>query len=165
MSEAPTWKKLYDRFDSTVGTRLNDFVRSDDFATLVALARRGQREVEARGERVTRRVLHSVNLPAGSDVNRLLVQIGSLEREVRELRNRLSDAESRSTRSAQNGSGESRSGSTRAGQSRSGASRSGAPRSGQTRSGATSSAPPRAKGATRSGTNSRTRSSPRSAAS
>ena len=133
MSDAPTWKKLYDRFDSTVGTRLDDFVRSEDFATLVALAQRGQREVAARGERATRRVLHSLNLPAGSDVNRLLVQIGNLEREVRELRKRLADAENAPARSA------------------------------PARAGRTAS--PRAKGVTRSGTTSRTRSGPRSAAS
>jgi phage host-nuclease inhibitor protein Gam len=35
--------------------------------------------------------LHLLNLPAGSDVNRLLVQIAALEREVRELRKRLED--------------------------------------------------------------------------
>jgi hypothetical protein len=93
MSEAPTWKKLFDRLDATVGTRVNEFVRSEDFATIIALVRRGQREVGSRGEQTTRRILHSLNLPAGSDVNRLMAQIGNLEREVRELRKRLVDAE------------------------------------------------------------------------
>ena len=92
MADAPPWKKLFDQLDSTIGSRVNDFVRGEDFATLVALAQRGQRELAARGERVTRRVLHSLNLPAGSDVNRLLAQIGNLEREVRELRKRLADS-------------------------------------------------------------------------
>jgi hypothetical protein len=115
MSEAPTWKKLFDRLDATVGTRLNEFVRSEDFATVVALVQRGQRELNTRGEQMTRRVLHSMNLPAGSDVNRLLAQIGSLEREVRELRKRLVDAETersspRRTRSSSRPKGVSRSG-------------------------------------------------------
>jgi hypothetical protein len=100
MSDAPAWKKLYDRLDAGMGTRINDFVRSDDFATLLALAQRGQREFGQRSERVTRRVLHSLNLPAGSDVNRLLVQIGNLEREVRELRKRLADSDRSSTSAA-----------------------------------------------------------------
>jgi len=40
-----------------------------------------------------------MNLPAGSDVNRLMAQIGLLEREVRELRKQVEDqrAPSRST--------------------------------------------------------------------
>ena len=135
MSEAPTWKKLFDRLDATVGTRLNEFVRSEDFATILALVRRGQRELGRRGEQATRRILHSMNLPAGSDVNRLLAQIGSLEREVRELRKRLVDAETDRTTERSTGS---------------------SPRP-QPR--------PRPKGLTRSGTTSRTRSGPRAAAS
>ena len=93
MSEAPMWKKLFDRLDATVGTRFNELVRSEDFMTVVALVQRGQREFNSRSEQMTRRILHSMNLPAGSDMNRLLVQIGNLEREVRELRKRLVDSE------------------------------------------------------------------------
>jgi hypothetical protein len=137
MSDAPAWKKLFDRLDAGMGTRINDFVRSEDFATLLALAQRGQREFGVRSERVTRRVLHSLNLPAGSDVNRLLVQIGNLEREVRELRKRLVDAE-RTTKPAVRATPRTR---------------------------AVSAAPARPKGVTRSGTTPRTGRSPRAAAS
>ena len=57
---------------------------------MAALGRRAQTKVgPAVSEQASRRVLHSLNLPAGSDVNRLLGQIALLEREVRDLRKEL----------------------------------------------------------------------------
>jgi hypothetical protein len=92
-TKPPSWKDVFDAAERTVGTRINEFVKSENYAILVGLAARAQREVSTRSERVSRRVLHFANLPAGSDVNRLLAQIGNLEREVRELRNQLDDVE------------------------------------------------------------------------
>jgi hypothetical protein len=42
-------------------------------------------------ERSSRRLLHSLNIPAGSDINRILIHIASLERTVREANNNLED--------------------------------------------------------------------------
>ena len=83
------WKRLFDGLDRTVGTRVNDFARSEDFATVAALGRRVQTKLERLSEQASRRVLHSLNLPAGSDMNRLLGQIALLEREIRDLRKEI----------------------------------------------------------------------------
>ena len=88
---APKWKQAFDIVEKTIGPRLNAFARSEEFATLAALNRRGQVEVSRRLEHASRRALHVMNLPAGSDMNRLLTQIAHLEREVRELRKQLGD--------------------------------------------------------------------------
>jgi|SRR5436309_1245414 hypothetical protein len=88
-SNQATWKRLFDSVDRTVGSRVNEFARSEDFATMAALGRRAQTKLGQFSERASRRVLHSFNLPAGSDVNRLLGQIALLEREVRDLRKEL----------------------------------------------------------------------------
>lgn len=87
----PNWKRLFDRLEPTVGNRLDHLVRSEDFATVVAILKRAQRRMQEHGERNSRRLLHVLNLPAGSDVNRLLTQIAKLEREVRNLRKQLGD--------------------------------------------------------------------------
>jgi hypothetical protein len=87
----PLWKQLFDAADRTLGARVNDFVRSENFAILTGLATRVRTEWTARSERASRQWLHVLNLPAGSDVNRLLGQIGRLEREVRELRKQIDD--------------------------------------------------------------------------
>ena len=55
------------------------------------VAVRLRRGVAQRSERASRHVLHAMNLPAGSDVRRLLTQIAMVEREVRELSKALSD--------------------------------------------------------------------------
>jgi hypothetical protein len=90
-SSGPLWKQLFDAAERTIGTRVNEFVRSENYAILVGLAARAQRSANERSERFSRQTLHMFNLPAGSDVNRLLAQIAKLEREVRELRKRLDD--------------------------------------------------------------------------
>ena len=90
-SSPPAWKQLFDAAERTVGSRINDFARSENYAILVGLATRLQREAADRSERVSRQFLHLANLPAGSDVNRLLTQIAKLEREVRELRKQIED--------------------------------------------------------------------------
>ncbi len=92
--DVPLWKKVFDAADSTVGARLNEFARSENFAILAGLVTRARTELMTRSERQSRQVLHLLNLPAGSDVNRLLAQIGLLEREVRELRKQIDDERS-----------------------------------------------------------------------
>ncbi len=87
----PRWKQTFDRLDRALGPRVNEIMRSDEVASLMALAQRGRRELEQRSEQASRRALHWFNLPAGSDVNRLLTEIAHLEREVRDLRKQLAD--------------------------------------------------------------------------
>ncbi len=87
------WKQLFDAVEQRVGPSVNEFAKSDNAVTVAALAQRGRRELERRLERSSRRTLHLFNMPAGSDVNRLLEHITRLEREVRELRNDLADRE------------------------------------------------------------------------
>jgi hypothetical protein len=94
-TDTPLWKQLFDAADRTLGTRLNDFVRGENFAIVAGLATRTRSELTARSERVSRQWLHVLNLPAGSDVNRLLAQIGRLEREVRDLRKQIEDQQAR----------------------------------------------------------------------
>jgi hypothetical protein len=92
-SPPPLWKQLFDAVDQRIGPSVNELAQSDQMAIAAALAVRGRRELEQRVERVSRRLLHALNLPAGSDVNRLLDHIAQLEREVRDLREQLSDRE------------------------------------------------------------------------
>ena len=92
-SSSPLWKQLFDAVDERLSPTINDLARSEDAATLAALGRRGRSELDRRMEQASRRTLHLLNLPAGSDVNRLLEHIARLEREVRDLRNLLTDRE------------------------------------------------------------------------
>lgn len=69
--------------------RLEALVRTGEFAHATALVARTRRLVGKRVNDVSARIWHMANLPAGTDVQRLRVQIGQLDREVRRLRLQL----------------------------------------------------------------------------
>ena len=90
---SPKWKQLFDVVDQRLSPTLNEFAQRDEVAALAALALRGRAEITSAFERMSRRNLHALNLPAGSDVTRLLEHIARVEREVSSLRHLLADRE------------------------------------------------------------------------
>ena len=72
-------------------------MRSDSFAVALGLAARVQRTMQEEASRATRRVLHQLNLPAGTDVARILNELGQLRRQVRELSEELEDTKAELT--------------------------------------------------------------------
>lgn len=106
VSAAPHWsvrdgpepavlKRLFDAVDRRVSPRVDDLARDDDVMAAAAALHRLRGLLGARMERASRRLLHLLNLPAGSDVNRLLEHIARLEQEVAGLRQHLTDRELR----------------------------------------------------------------------
>lgn len=91
----PLWHQAVARVDEIVAPHADAFVRSETFAIAAGLVLRARRDAGRTLERASRRLWHVLNLPAGSDVNRVLAQIASLERQVRGLEKRLSDARPR----------------------------------------------------------------------
>lgn len=92
VADDPSWRQGYDALERQVGPRLEQLVRSEPFAVAVGLLARVQRGMEQESGRMTRRVLHRLNLPAGTDVTRILNEIGQLRRQVHELTLELDDA-------------------------------------------------------------------------
>ena len=66
-------------------------MKSEQFQIATGLVTSAQRALQQRGERSMRRALHMWNLPAGSDVTRILNEIGKLQRDVRELARRVDE--------------------------------------------------------------------------
>ena len=64
--------------------RLESFVRTSTYAELSAILVKARATVAATLDGVTARVLHTVNLPAGTDLKRLRRQVGDLDRAVRQ---------------------------------------------------------------------------------
>ncbi len=81
----PLWRQAFDAAERAVAPRAEDLVRSEYFSLGVALARRAQTLAGQSVQGLTARAWHLVNLPAGTDINRLRTQIGALDREVRRL--------------------------------------------------------------------------------
>jgi hypothetical protein len=87
------------KVERTVGEPIEAAVRSDTYFDLVSTTTRVRRKVGGAAEGVSRRCLHLLNLPAGSDIRRLRQQLARMERRLNELSNdvaELDEAEPRS---------------------------------------------------------------------
>jgi hypothetical protein len=91
--ETPPWRQGFDALERQLSPRLEALVQSEQFAVAVGLAARVQRALSEQATTSTRRVLHGLNLPAGTDVSRILNELGQLKRQVRELSTQLDDAQ------------------------------------------------------------------------
>ena len=89
MAGQPTWRRGVDGVDGVIAPVAETVVHHDAFGLTLAVVTRVRRDITARAERLSRHALHALNLPAGSDINRLLRSIASVEREVRELSKRV----------------------------------------------------------------------------
>jgi hypothetical protein len=65
--------------------RVEALVRSDEFARTTAVIARSRRLAGNRVNAIAARLWHLMNLPAGTDLQRLRMQVGALDREVRRL--------------------------------------------------------------------------------
>jgi hypothetical protein len=95
----PLWLRVVLKVERTVGEPIEAAVRSDTYFDLVSTTTRVRRKVGGAAEGVSRRCLHLLNLPAGSDIRRLRQQLARMERRLNELSNdvaELGEAEPRS---------------------------------------------------------------------
>ncbi|MDQ6650028.1 MAG: hypothetical protein M3Z02_07940 [Actinomycetota bacterium] len=91
MASKPTWRRVFDTVERAVGSRLEEFVQTETFAGALSTSAQVQAELRRRTEQATRRALHLVNLPAGSDMRRLNEQIAGLERRLRHISRQIED--------------------------------------------------------------------------
>jgi hypothetical protein len=91
MSEPPLWQRAVVEVQSRANPVLRAAVDREDVAAGIALLQSLRTGAVRTTQAPTRRLLHLLNLPAATDINRLLVQIASLERELRELRKEVTD--------------------------------------------------------------------------
>jgi hypothetical protein len=81
----PGWRQAYDAAERNVAPRVEAVVHTNQFARMTAMTARVRRWVGFEVNGVAARLWHLINLPAGTDVQRLRVQIGALDRQVRRL--------------------------------------------------------------------------------
>jgi hypothetical protein len=95
MAGQPLWLKPVYRLERAVGERVEAAVHSDTYFDAVATAQRRQRDARALAESVSRRCLHMLNLPAGSDVRRLREQVARMDRRLSRMAKELAEREAR----------------------------------------------------------------------
>lgn len=85
MGDRPLLWRAFDAAERAVAPRLEGAVRSREFLDALGLATRARARVQRELEARSRRLWHALNLPAGSDVNRLRRQVADLDRELRQV--------------------------------------------------------------------------------
>jgi len=87
----PLWLRVVLRVERTIGEPVESAVRSDTYFDLVSTATRVRRKAVGTAEGVSRRCLHLLNLPAGSDVRSMRQQLGRMERRLNQLSDDVSE--------------------------------------------------------------------------
>jgi hypothetical protein len=81
----PLWLRAVHKLERTIGGPVESVVRSDTYFDAVTKASRARRGAINLVEGVSRRGLHLLNLPAGTDVRRMREQLSRLERRLDQL--------------------------------------------------------------------------------
>ena len=85
MSSKPLWLQVVLRVERAIGEPVERAVRTETYFDVVTKATRATKGVKRRAEGTSRRALHLLNLPAGSDVRRLREQLSRVERRLNTL--------------------------------------------------------------------------------
>ncbi|TNM39592.1 hypothetical protein FHP29_11985 [Nocardioides albidus] len=81
----PGLRDVYNAIEQTASPLLSSVIRTEEFARVAAAVTVVNKKVRTEVEQLQARCWHAVNLPAGTDVQRLRRQLGALDREVRLL--------------------------------------------------------------------------------
>ena len=95
----PLWLRVVLKVERTVGEPIEAAVRSETYFDLLSTTTRVRRKVGGAAEGVSRRCLHLLNLPAGSDIRRLRQQLARMERRLNELSHDIADLDESEPRS------------------------------------------------------------------
>ena len=91
MAKNPIWRTTLATMAGAVDSQVHRVLGSEAVVVTVGLAHTVRRDVAKRTEHASSRIWHMLNLPTGSDVDRLFTQLGSVEREIRGLEKRVGD--------------------------------------------------------------------------
>jgi len=81
----PLWLRVVLRVERAIGEPIESVVHSDAYFDVVSTTTRVRRRVVGTAEGVSRRCLHLLNLPAGSDIRRMRQELARMERRLNEL--------------------------------------------------------------------------------
>jgi len=87
----PLWLRAVIRLERAIGSPIESAVRSDQYFDLVSTTTRLRRKVTGTAEGVSRRCLHLLNLPAGSDIRNLRHQLARMERRLNQLSHEVAE--------------------------------------------------------------------------
>ena len=87
----PLWLRAVLRLERAIGEPIESAVRSDTYFDLLSTTQRVRRKVSGKAEGVSRRCLHLLNLPAGTDIRTMRQQLARMERRLNQLSHDVSE--------------------------------------------------------------------------
>ena len=90
-SGPPLWLQAVYRVERAIGGPIESAVHSDTYFDVVAQASRARAKAVGAVEGVSRRGLHLLNLPAGTDIRRVREQLSRMERRINQLSERVEE--------------------------------------------------------------------------
>lgn len=87
----PLWLRAVIRLERAIGEPIESAVRSDTYFDLLSTTTRVRRKVSGTAEGVSRRCLHLLNLPAGTDIRTMRQQLARMERRLNQLSHEVSE--------------------------------------------------------------------------
>jgi hypothetical protein len=87
----PLWLRAVIRLERAIGEPIESAVRSDTYFDLLSTTTRVRRKVSGTAEGVSRRCLHLLNLPAGTDIRNMRQQLARMERRLNQLSHDVSE--------------------------------------------------------------------------
>ena len=90
---SPLWLNAVLRLERAVGGRVEAAVHSDTYFDLVTELNRGTRRLTDAVESVSKRGLHLLNLPAGTDIRRVREQLARMDRRLLQITKELEQLE------------------------------------------------------------------------
>jgi hypothetical protein len=97
-SKGPLWLRAVHRLERAVGEPVESAVRSDTYFDVVSKVTRVTGKAKGTAESLSRRSLHLLNLPAGSDVSRMREQLLRMERRLNQLTENVEELDERPRR-------------------------------------------------------------------
>lgn len=93
MSSAPLWLQAVYRLERAIGGPVESAVHSNAYFDAVARLTRARSRATGAAEGLSRRCLHLLNLPAGTDVRRVREQLARMERQMNVLADEIAALE------------------------------------------------------------------------
>jgi hypothetical protein len=87
----PLWLRAVIRLERAIGEPIESAVRSETYFDLISTTTRVRRKVSGTAEGVSRRCLHLLNLPAGTDIRKMRQQLARMERRLNQLSHDVSE--------------------------------------------------------------------------
>jgi hypothetical protein len=93
VDERPLWRRAFDAVDADLAPRLEQFVRTEQFADGMAFVNRLNKRARETAEELNRQALHFWNRPTASDVADLKRQLAAMDRQLRKLTKQLGESQ------------------------------------------------------------------------